>query len=81
MRPGSTSIGGITSAPPSSWMRAIAVSVSATEKYTPQCGGTSAGIIGGFSIIPPTDRPPTFHSVYAPGPSPCVSAPQPNTAP
>jgi len=43
-------------------IRATAASVSTTEKYTPQNGGTSAGIIGGFCIIPPTDRPPTCHS-------------------
>ena len=80
-RPGSMSIGGIITDPPSSATRAAAASVSATAKYTAQCGGTSAGSIGGFSIIPPTERPPTFHSVYQPiGPAPWVSAPQPNTS-
>src|SRR3954469_22853409 len=70
-RPGSMSIGGMSTVPPRSAIRATAASVSSTAKYPAQNGGTSAGIIGGFCIIPATDRPFTCHSVYSPvGPAP-----------
>ncbi len=57
----SMSMAGMTSFPPSSCARATVPSVSATEKYTPQSDGISAGMSGDLRIMPPTDLPPTFH--------------------
>ena len=34
-----------------------------TQSGTSQCGGTSAGTMGGMASIPPTLRPPSLHSV------------------
>ena len=76
------SVGPMNTAPPSSCAFATVASASATAKYTPQFGGISAGMSPLLSIMPPTDRPPSFHSVYAGGPpgGPWSSAPHPKTA-
>src|SRR5438105_668993 len=67
-RPGSMSIGGTRTVPPSSSHFATDTSVSSTAKYTSQWGGTSAGTMSGICIMPATLLPFSLNSVYARGP-------------
>src|SRR5215211_737473 len=80
-RPTSTSIGGTSTAAPSSCAFASDCSQSSTAKYTSQYVGTSAGTIGGIGSIPASVWPSNANSVYEPigGPIWCVSLVQPKT--